>query len=162
MIDFLLLKFKNLSLIQAFVLFSFHIIDFILDFDFDIVVFGPRQLAFEVEMTKHVAHTGQVISTGLLETVMPIFAQVLRSANHVPFVARLNMFSCLGVDVPFGQPKVDAVENICLFATPNHEVFWLDISMQKLDLVQLFYPGDHLVTQPGYLLDRKGILTKLE
>ena len=61
----------------------------------------------------------------------------------------------VSLDVSLGEPKVKDKDFVGGFVETGAEVIWLNISMDKVPIVHIFNPGDHLVDQHQNSFQRK-------
>ena len=59
------------------------------------------------------------------------------------------------LDVPFGKAEVKNKDLVGSLVQPNTEIVWLDISVNKVPVMDIFNPGDHLINQHQNSFERK-------
>ena len=69
----------------------------------------------------------------------------------------LSVWDMLAVslNVSLGEPEIKDKNFVGGFVETSAEVIWLDVSMDKVPIVHIFNPGDHLVDQHQNSFQRK-------
>lgn len=66
------------------------------------------------------------------------------------------------IAVPLGQTKVNQIDMLLVISKSHHKVIWLDIAMDKVFVMDVLDPLDHLVSQHQDSLEAKPSMAQVK
>lgn len=109
------------------------------------------------EVHKDVGEGLQVITTGLLDTQMRIDGGVASSTSQILVLPVWNVEMGLGVPVLLRKTKIDNVDLVSTLANAHKEVVGLDVTMDEVARVDVFYTRDLHTTLAAAEKTNRGI-----
>lgn len=121
----------------------------------------PRKAPLD-KVHQDVAEGLQIIPPGLLNTEMSVETGVASSAGEALVEPDGNVMEIPRVAIPLGQAKVNQINVFLVITKAHHKVIGLDITMDKVLVVDVLDPLDHLVSQHQDSLETKPSVAQVE
>jgi hypothetical protein len=99
----------------------------------------------QVKVKQTEANSFKIISAGLLNPQVSVQTRISCSSSQMSILAVGDVLLRPRVSILLSQAKVDQVDNIGAGTQTQEKVIGLDISMNVVAPVNLFYPLNHLV-----------------
>ena len=93
---------------------------------------------------------------------MCIHGGIPRCARQIFTISVRNVLTCFWVPKSFGEPKVDNINVMLLFADADQKVVRFDVSVQKVTRVDELVPLQHLVGEHQDCLEGEFTFTVVE
>ena len=103
----------------------------------------PRKAAPD-EVHEHHSNLLEVVSSGLLDTLMRVKGSIACRSSQLLALLIANMPSCLGIFVPFSKAEIDDVDYMLIVTSTDQEVVRFNITVEKSTLVNKLYALNHL------------------
>jgi len=106
----------------------------------------PRQTS-TIEIHEDIANCFKIVPPALLNAQVRVDTSITRSACQILVLTVRDVLLRLRVTVLLGEPEVDGMDLVRLFAQPDQKVVRLDIAMDEVLGVHILYAIDHLICQ---------------
>lgn len=73
---------------------------------------------------------------------MSVNACISSCAGQILVFPVRNVLVCSGITKPLGEAEINGIHQVALFAKAHQKVVWLDVAMQEVFALDIFYAAD--------------------